>query len=74
MVDVGTRISNTISDGDGESDLYLTFTFVWNYPNIKPGSKEEAEKKSQFAGQAREAVLTSIKQIRDLVQKGVVKV
>ena len=48
MIDLGSHVANTISDGDGESDLYLTFTFGWNFPDIQEGSKEAAEKKLMF--------------------------
>ena len=73
MTGIGTRIQNTISDGDGESDLYLTFTCAWNFPDVKEGSPEEAEKTEQFSKQGREAVMKTIEQIRELVQQGVVK-
>ena len=74
MIDVGTHITNIISDGEGESDLYLTFTFSWNFPEIKAGSDIETQKRKQFSEQAKEAVLMSITEIRELVQKGVLKV
>lgn len=73
MLDVGTVISNTISDGDGESDLYLTFTFAWNFPDIHPGYPEEKVKREQLKDTAKEAVIMSINEVRDLVQRGEVK-
>ncbi|GJE89537.1 DUF1857 domain-containing protein [Phanerochaete sordida] len=73
MIDVGTVISNIVSDGEGESDLYLTFNFAWNFPDIHPGSAEETTKRAQLKEGAKGAVLQSLKEIRDLVQKGEVK-
>lgn len=74
MVDFGNYISNIISTGDGESDLYLTFTFAWDFPNIHEGTPEATEKERQFSQMSRESTATSVNEIRDLVQKGAIKV
>ena len=68
MVDLGNRVSNIISTGDGESDLYLTFTFVWNAPDMQDGTAEAAGKDAQYSQMAGEAVNSTIKQLRAEVQ------
>ena len=68
MVDVDNRISNIISSGDGESDLYLTFTFEWNFPEIAEGTAEATTKQQELQESGQEAVATSIAQLRELVQ------
>lgn len=74
MVDLGTFISNIISTGEGdESDLYLTFTFAWNFPDIQEGSSEAQARAAAMAGSAKEAVTHTLKQIRELAQKGELK-
>ena len=74
MPEIGTVITNTVSDGDGESDLYLTFIFAWNFPEIHPGTPEEKAKREQLQGSAKEAVNHSVQELRELVQKGEIKV
>ena len=34
----GAFINNTISQGEDETDLYLTFYFEWPYPDMQEGS------------------------------------
>ncbi|KAI0686646.1 hypothetical protein BC835DRAFT_451470 [Cytidiella melzeri] len=68
MVGLGTTISNIISAGEGESDLYLTFTFNWNFPDIQEGTQEAVEKVQQLERMAKEAVMLTIKQIREMVR------
>lgn len=70
MVGTETFISNIISTGDGESDLYLTFSFVWDMPNIQEGSDAAKEKQAQFENGAGAAVQQSVNEIRALVQAG----
>ncbi|EKM59984.1 uncharacterized protein PHACADRAFT_170567 [Phanerochaete carnosa HHB-10118-sp] len=64
------------SDGDGETDLYLTYNHTWNFPEIHPGSPEEKEKREQMKWSINEsmAVAVSINELRDLVQEGEVEV
>lgn len=70
MVGNDTVISNIISTGDGESDLYLTFSFVWDLPDIQEGTDAAKAKQEQFANGAGTAVQQSVKEIRALVQSG----
>lgn len=68
MVDTDSRIANIISTGDGESDLYLTFTYAWNIPEVEDGTAQAEETKEKFQQMAQGAVNTSIKQIREIVK------
>lgn len=70
MVGTETFISNIISTGDGESDLYLTFSFVWDMPDIQEGSDAAKAKQAQFENGAGAAVQQSVNEIRALVQAG----
>lgn len=70
MVDLGNAISNIISTGDGESDMYLTFTFSMNAPALLDGSPEATEKLKAMEGIAKGAVNSTIEHIRDAVVAG----
>ncbi|KAI0785431.1 hypothetical protein BC629DRAFT_1517054 [Irpex lacteus] len=69
MVGRDTHIANIISDGEGESDLYLTFTFNWNVPGLVEGSLEAAERLEVMRNTAKTAVGKSIDQIRTSVKE-----
>ena len=73
QVDHGSFISNIISDGKSESDLFLTFTFSWNFPDVEEGTSEATEKIQQVTQMAEASTTTTVSEIRDLVQKGVIK-
>lgn len=68
MVDADNRISNIISSGSGESDLYLTFTFVWNVPDVSEGTAEATETQNQFQKSGEGAVMSTIAELRELAQ------
>ena len=72
MADSRTVISNIISTGEDESDLYLTFTFEWNFPNIVEGSEEAAAQAKTLAGMAKEVVPHTIDEIRAMVKDGTI--
>ena len=72
MPDTGTAISNIISNGANETDLYLTFTFSWNFPEIVEGSEEAAAKAKMFAQTARQVVPHTVAQIREMVKEGTI--
>ncbi|KAI0094382.1 hypothetical protein BDY19DRAFT_988233 [Irpex rosettiformis] len=74
MVDLGNTISNIISDGEGESDLYLTFTFNLNFPDIQEGTQEATERAERMQGTAETAVGMTINQIRSTVKEQAGKV
>ena len=66
-------VSNIISDGSGESDLYLTFTFAFSFPDVQDGSPEAAERAKTVSETAKKAVSMSINEIRELVESGEIK-
>ena len=72
MPDTGTAISNIISNGADETDLYLTFTFSWNFPEIVEGSEEAAAKAKMFAQTASQVVPHTVAQIREMVKDGTI--
>jgi len=60
---------NIVSAGlDGE--LYLTFTFEWDFPEVEKGSKEEIEKQKGFQSSAPKAVSGTLAEIRKMVGEG----
>jgi hypothetical protein len=70
MAEANTVITNTISTGAGENELYLTYTFQWDFPSIKEGSEEANEKERQLAEQGAQGVPYAIDTIRAMVQEG----
>ena len=66
----GSFITNTISHGENENELYLTFTFEWNFPDIEHGSKLAEEKYAQLKAQSAIVVPRTIEVIREWVRNG----
>lgn len=66
----GSFVTNTISNGAGENELYLTFTFEWIFPNVEEGSKLAEEKYAQLNSQSAVAVSHTIEVIRGWVRDG----
>ena len=66
----GAYISNIVSQGKDETDLYLTFYFDWKYPNMKEGSKEEKETSDQLWNMAKKAVQHTIDNARNMAKEG----
>lgn len=69
-LDTGAFINNTISQGDHETDLYLTFYFQWPYPKIEEGSEEAKKTSNQLWEQARKTVQHTIDVAREMKSKG----
>ena len=69
-LDSGAFISNLVSQGKDETDLYLTFYFEWNYPNIKEGSREEKETSHTLWGMAEKTVQHTIDYARNMAKEG----
>lgn len=72
MTETGTAISNIVSVGEDETDLYLTFTFAWNVPEVAEGTEEAATKTKAMTQVARQVVPDTIEQIRLLVKDGTI--
>ncbi|MCJ1273522.1 hypothetical protein MMC21_001315 [Puttea exsequens] len=68
--DSGAFINNTISQGENETDLYLSFYFEWPYPNIEAGSKEEKETSDRLWEMAKKTVQGTIDHVREAAKKG----
>jgi len=69
MKDSKSRVLNIVSEGpDGE--LLLTFTFEWEFKDIKEGSEEAIEKQKGYQKTAPKAVAGTVQKIRDLISSG----
>lgn len=69
-LDSGAFISNIVSQGQDEKDLYLTFYFEWPMPKIEAGSQEEKETADKMWTLAKESVRATINHTRNLVEEG----
>lgn len=72
--DNGSFISNIVSQGKDETDLYLTFYFEWFYPGIQEGSEEEEKTTQQMWEMSRAVVQETIDIARKFVKDGEIKV
>jgi hypothetical protein len=70
MAEAGTVITNTISTGPGENELYMTFTYEWDFPNVREDSEEAKEKERQLAATGAQGVPYAIDVIRAMAQEG----
>ncbi|KAH8658058.1 hypothetical protein BX600DRAFT_514580 [Xylariales sp. PMI_506] len=64
----GSRISNVISKGPA-GELMLTYVFEWRHPELEQGSEKAVEVEDRLWKTAKMAVDSSIKTIRNLVEK-----
>jgi len=65
-----SRVLNIVSTGEKESDLYLTFTFEWDHPEIEAGSEVAAAKQKGYQTMAPRGVSGTLAQIRKMVAEG----
>ncbi|KAF2086099.1 DUF1857-domain-containing protein [Saccharata proteae CBS 121410] len=71
----GSTISNIISDGaGGPADLYMTYCFEWQHPDVAADSDEARKLLESNKGTSRMAVEKSIESIREMVRDGRIKV
>ncbi|KAI9880250.1 MAG: hypothetical protein M1830_004595 [Pleopsidium flavum] len=72
MPATGTKIANIVSPGaSGDpADLYLTFTFEWPQPDVKPGTKEAEDKSKQMQALGTKSVKHTIEVMRGMAEKG----
>jgi hypothetical protein len=70
IIGSASRVLNIVSTGDKPGELYLTFTFEWDHPEIKKGSKEELDKQKQYQASAPPGVAKTLDKIRDMVRMG----
>jgi hypothetical protein len=70
MRQTGSRVQNIISRGPGEHELYITYTFVFVFPDVEPGTPEAAQKVAQMTGMAGKVVPGGVAEMRELAEKG----
>lgn len=72
MIDSGSFVTNTISTGAGENELFLTFTFQWVFPDgqFEPGTKAYEEKFAELVKQAAQVVPHTVEVIREWAKEG----
>jgi len=63
------RVLNIVSAGL-EGELYLTFTFEWDHPELDQGSEEVIEQQKVFQGSAPKAVAGMLVEVRKMVEEG----
>jgi hypothetical protein len=64
-----SKVLNIVSSGpDGQ--MFLTYTFEWDHPEIERGSKEEHEKQKLYQSTAPRAVEGTLAAIRKFVEEG----
>ena len=67
----GSIISNILSRGSEPDELYLTFTFEWQWKDIEPGTEEAKQKKiDDEKATLPTPVIHSIVTMRKLVNEG----
>lgn len=70
MVGTNGKVLNIVSQGQSETDLYMTFTFEWDHPEIEAESKEELDMQKQHQATAPKAVGGTVAVIRKMVTEG----
>jgi hypothetical protein len=63
-------MTTTVSSGAGEHDLFLTFTFDGEIPEVQEDSKEAQRRGDQLTRQAAASVPNAINEIRTMVREG----
>jgi len=69
MVEQDTFITNTISTSPS-GELFMTFTFEWDFPSVQSGTKEAEEKEEELKRLSSDGVPRVVEQIRSLVREG----
>ena len=72
-LDSGGFISNSISQGKDETDLYLTYYFEWPYPKVEEGTEEAKKLSDQLWEMARKTVQHTVDVSREMKSKGELK-
>jgi hypothetical protein len=69
MVGAASRVLNIVSLGaDGE--MYLTFTFEWDHPDVTAGSPEAVKKAHEYQAMAPVGASSTLSSIRSMAEKG----
>jgi hypothetical protein len=64
-----SRVLNIISSGL-DAELYLTFTFEWDHPDIEAGSEAALQKQKEYQATAPRGVAGTLAKIRAMVKEG----
>ena len=64
-----SRVLNIISSGL-DAELYLTFTFEWDHPEIEAGSEAALQKQKAYQVTAPRGVAGTLAKIREMVKEG----
>ena len=70
VVGSASRVLNIVSTGTRPGELFLTFTFEWDHPEIEKGSKEELDKQIQYQSGAPPGIARTLDKIREMVSVG----
>lgn len=70
VVGNASRVLNIVSTGANSGDLYLTFTFEWDHPEIEKDSAEELAKQIQYQASAPAGLAATLAKIREMVKAG----
>lgn len=70
VVGNASRVLNIVSTGANPGELYLTFTFEWDHPEIERGSAEELAKQKQYQASAPAGLAGTLGKIREMVKAG----
>lgn len=66
----GAVTTNTISDGEGTGDLYMTYSFEYRRADVIEGSEEHQNLAREHMASAKDAVNTSIGTMRKMGERG----
>lgn len=64
-----SRVLNIVSSGL-DAELYLTFTFEWDHPEIEAGSDAALQKQKAYQVTAPRGVAGALAKIREMVKEG----
>jgi len=70
MIETGNFMTNTISRGAGTNELYLTFTYDGEFPDLQESTDAGEQQKHQLTQQAATVVHRTINEIRSMVREG----
>ncbi|PSS36797.1 hypothetical protein PHLCEN_2v1341 [Hermanssonia centrifuga] len=68
--DNGTTVSNIISFGEDDSELYLTFAFNMNFPQFEEGSEQADAQTKKLWQSSQGAAARTVDQLREMLEEG----
>jgi hypothetical protein len=63
-------VLNIVSTGEKDLELYLTFKFEWEHPEIEAGSDEAVVKQKEYQITAPKWIAGTLLQMRKMVEEG----